>query len=850
MAKEVRKVHINVTSNTGKEMTKGAVAAKGLKSQLQGVGAAATAATGGIRTMTAALLSSGVGAIVVALGSFVAVLGNAFTVGKKFQRGMSELRAVNAENFETTEELNEAMSKMGKTARHLGATTRFTAMEVLSLETALSKAGFTANEVVNSTEGVLFMAQALGSGLAESAEVAGGVIRAYGLDAAEAGRVSDVLALSASKSRLSFDSLREAFAKAGPMAAAAGLSLEESAASLGILVDVIGQGSVAGTAFQQMIIQLNEKGLTMQQAFDKVNNSTDGLSTALELAGKRGGQGLLILAQQSEDTSSKLSKLTEEFENAEGAAKRMAELMEDNLDGDINKMKSSWEGLMLSIEDGDGIMNKIARGGIQAITDGITGINKAFAFTKFFIEDFRAQLRETALGVAATVKGLFDKMFLNIEAFAVKAKLAMAEVPLIGGAIDEEAAKANLKRIEQDLEKANMLIDKGAEYRAIANGRSLTRMARMNADWDEAEAERKQIIEDRENQRKESKAAEETKKAIEKRKEFLSKLQKMEEDADDESNLEKIRRRKERHLKELDELKFNTTEKLEAKKRIEALYAELEAQEKAKIRKRVEDMFGTDDPFDKINRQEEAHLLEMEKLELQETEKQELKKRIEEHYEGLRDQAQLAIDQKKIDSVNRELEQDMRLRDQKSQMLYQTLDTASQVAGEETKIAKALQAIKLAMQLQELAMKMGLIKDELKVKAEAALSEAGIEGAKVGTATAQGMAETSKIGFPWNVITMASYALQAASLIKGFATQKKKLTNIASAAGGSGGGAQAAAPAPPSFNVIGATSAGDEMVAGAIGEVNANPVQAYVVESEISSSQSLARQTEDTASLG
>ena len=69
-------------------------------------------------------------------------------------------------------------------------------------------------------------------------------------------------------------------------------------------------------------------------------------------------------------------------------------------------------------------------------------------------------------------------------------------------------------------------------------------------------------------------------------------------------------------------------------------------------------------------------------------------------------------------------------------------------------------------------MKMGLIKDELKIKAQAAMSEAGIEQAKVTTAVAGGMAETSKVGFPWNVITMASYALQAAGLIKSFASAK------------------------------------------------------------------------------
>ena len=157
------------------------------------------------------------------------------------------------------------------------------------------------------------------------------------------------------------------------------------------------------------------------------------------------------------------------------------------------------------------------------------------------------------------------------------------------------------------------------------------------------------------------------------------------------------------------------------------------------------------------------------------------------------------------------------------------------------------------MQLQELAMKMGLIKDELRVKAQAALEDAGIEGAKIGTATAQGAAESSKIGFPWNIITIAGYALQAASLVKNFKGQKKKLSGLASKAGASGGGGGVSAgamPQAPSFNVIGSTSAGDNMVAGAIASVNDAPMRAYVVESDVTSAQSASRASDDLSSIG
>jgi hypothetical protein len=51
MAKEVRKVHISVSTNAASSLNQGTVAAGGLGGALKGVGAAASVATGGIRAL-------------------------------------------------------------------------------------------------------------------------------------------------------------------------------------------------------------------------------------------------------------------------------------------------------------------------------------------------------------------------------------------------------------------------------------------------------------------------------------------------------------------------------------------------------------------------------------------------------------------------------------------------------------------------------------------------------------------------------------------------------------------------------------------------------------------------------
>ena len=183
--------------------------------------------------------------------------------------------------------------------------------------------------------------------------------------------------------------------------------------------------------------------------------------------------------------------------------------------------------------------------------------------------------------------------------------------------------------------------------------------------------------------------------------------------------------------------------------------------------------------------------------------------------------------------------------------MYDVLDTASEVAGRETAIAKALQAIKLSIQLSELAQKMGIIKQGLIARAQSASMEAHIEGGKIGTATAGGMAESSKVGFPWNIITMAGYALQAVSLVKAFTGSKRKLDNITSSVGGtSSGGASPSPVTAPSFNVLGATSAGENMIANTVASTNNQPIRAYITEGEVSTSQSLRRNALNMASIG
>jgi len=213
MAKETRKVHISVTSNASKDLNKGTVAAKGLSGSLKGVGASANLATGGIKAMTMALISSGVGAIVVAFGALAGGIGGVIAKSKEFEKGLSTLQAVTGSSKSEIQQLSDL-------AKKLGSTTAFTASQVLELQTELAKLGFKTDDIRNATGSILDLAASLDVDLASAAEFSGSVVRSFGLTTKDTQKMVDVMARTTSSSALNFEALRESMKLVAPVSKA------------------------------------------------------------------------------------------------------------------------------------------------------------------------------------------------------------------------------------------------------------------------------------------------------------------------------------------------------------------------------------------------------------------------------------------------------------------------------------------------------------------------------------------------------------------------------------------------------------------------------------------------------
>lgn len=315
------------------------------------------AITGGVG---ATLVRSLTSPLLLAVGIFSKLgqgLSSITKKSKSFAAQMSKLKAISGAT--TTD-----MLRLSSAAIRLGSTTTKTASEVAQLQLNLSKLGFTTKDILNATKAITLLSEATGEDLAESATVVASTLNAFSLSTEHAGRVSDVMAKAISSSALDLQKFKVAMATIAPVASQYGASVEETTAQLATLVDSGLDASVAGTYLRKIYTELTVKGISYNDALNNIQNSSDKANTAIELFGKRAYGAGLILAKSQEKTDG----LTNSFNNAAGAALKMANIAKDDLSGDLKALSSVWEGLQLNIENGQGAIAEFSRAAIQSLT--------------------------------------------------------------------------------------------------------------------------------------------------------------------------------------------------------------------------------------------------------------------------------------------------------------------------------------------------------------------------------------------------------------------------------------------------------------------------------------------------
>ena len=291
-------------------------------------------------------------------------IGNLINIISDFEQANADLAAVLGVTTEETKALSDQQ-------KELGATTVFTATEIAGLQKELAKLGFTQKEITESTEAILDLAAATGEDLSKSAQIAGGTLRAFNLDASEMQRIVDVMALSFCSSALDLEKFSTAMSNVAPVAEAAGLSIEETTGLLSVLVDRNIDASTAGTGLRNILLDLSKTGGTLEEAFDDINSATDSNARAFELFGKRGATVATVLAKNTKQSD----LLTISYGKAGGAAQRMADTQLNTLEGRTKLLSSAWEGFVLSLDSGEGVISNVANSLVTAATETLNWLN-------------------------------------------------------------------------------------------------------------------------------------------------------------------------------------------------------------------------------------------------------------------------------------------------------------------------------------------------------------------------------------------------------------------------------------------------------------------------------------------
>ena len=301
-------------------------------------------------------------AAVTALGTV------AVKTGANFDSSMSQVAAVSGATGDDFDRLREK-------AREMGAKTKFSASEAADAMNYMAMAGWKTEDMLNGIEGIMNLAAASGEDLAATSDIVTDALTAFGLTAADSGHFADIMAAASSNANTNVAMMGETFKYCAPVAGALGFSAEDTAEAIGLMANSGIKSSQAGTALRMIMNNLagdlefsGEKmgDVTVETknadgsmrslkdiladcrvAFSDLSESEQA-ANAKAVFGTNAMSGFLALMNAA---PSDISKLESAIDSCDGTAEKMAETMQDNLEGQLTILKSQLEELAISFAD-------------------------------------------------------------------------------------------------------------------------------------------------------------------------------------------------------------------------------------------------------------------------------------------------------------------------------------------------------------------------------------------------------------------------------------------------------------------------------------------------------------------
>lgn len=290
-----------------------------------------------------------------------------------FESQMNTTKSLLADTIPTADELNSTTEKLGESSKGWAKQYGISTASINEGMQEIIKKGFDSNQTIAAMPSILDATKASGDDFNVVMNASTNILRQFGLDAKDTGRVTDSLTYVANKTSAGFSDMGLAMEYIGPVAHSLGMSVEETSAAIGLLSDNGISGEKAGTALRGALSKLlkpsksnakamRELGFSVEEfqsgslklpdIIDRIKESTKGWteaerSSAIARAfGVEAQTGMNALINQGGDA---LRNLTKETENARGYTKKLSNELSKSSKNGVERFKSSLEVLQINV---------------------------------------------------------------------------------------------------------------------------------------------------------------------------------------------------------------------------------------------------------------------------------------------------------------------------------------------------------------------------------------------------------------------------------------------------------------------------------------------------------------------
>ena len=235
-----------------------------------------------------------------------------FSENIKYSQSLKDIQAI-------TSATNKELQMLDITIRKIAGSTKFSASEIAEGMKMMGQSGFSASESIIAMEAVANLATGTLSSMSTSVEIMTTALRVFHKDATDAAQVSDVFTNAVNNSKATIEKLKTSFNYLGPIAKSAGLSLEDTTATLMVLFNAGVRASSSATGLRRVIkelvnpsekmkVAIREAGYaiddfdissnTMESVIGRLKHVVKGAGDSIELFGLRGSTVASALTTQ------------------------------------------------------------------------------------------------------------------------------------------------------------------------------------------------------------------------------------------------------------------------------------------------------------------------------------------------------------------------------------------------------------------------------------------------------------------------------------------------------------------------------------------------------------------------